>query len=66
MREPIKNIRKEVRELISINERIQSAFLRGENMTVDETELIKTTAVELLTTADKLQHAKTTNSAERI
>lgn len=64
MLDPIQTIRKEVRELISINERIQGAVLRGEGITVDEAELIKITASELLTTAAKLQGAKQTRTAE--
>jgi hypothetical protein len=41
-------IRKEVRELITLNERIQSALAQGDRMTDDETELIQVCANELL------------------
>lgn len=40
-------IRKEVRELISLNERIQSAVLQGEIITSDEAMLIRQCASEL-------------------
>ena len=43
------NMRKEVRELITINEKIQSALIQGECLTDDETELIRMCATELLT-----------------
>lgn len=66
MPDQIQTIRKEVRDLISINERIQGAVLRGEGITIDEAELIKITASELLTTAAKLQGAKQTLTAERM
>jgi len=42
------NLRKEVRELISINERIQSALLHGDHITDDEATLIRQCASELL------------------
>jgi hypothetical protein len=42
------NIRKEVRELITINEKIQSALLQGERITDDEAMLIRQCASELL------------------
>lgn len=42
------NLRKEVRELISINEKIQSALLHGDRMTDDEVTLIRQCASELL------------------
>lgn len=59
----MKTIRKEVRELITINEKIQSAFLRGECMTNDEMELIKICATELLTkTSERSQSRFTPNS----
>lgn len=44
----MKNLRKEVRELISINEKIQSALLHGDRMTDDEATLIRQCASELL------------------
>jgi hypothetical protein len=42
------NVRKEIRDLISINEKIQSALLHGDRMTDDETALIRQCASELL------------------
>ena len=42
------NIRKEIRDLISINEKIQSALLKGDYMTDDEATLIRQCAGELL------------------
>lgn len=42
------NLRKEVRELIGVNERIQSALARGEQFTDDEMTLIRMCACELL------------------
>ncbi len=42
------NMRKEVRELISINEKIQSAVLHGDRITDDEATLIRQCASELL------------------
>jgi predicted phosphodiesterase len=47
----MKNLRKEVRELISINEKIQSALLHGDRMTDDEATLIRQCASELLAVA---------------
>ena len=44
------NIRKDVRDLISLNERIQSAILQGESFTPDEAILIRGCASELLET----------------
>ena len=44
----LNSIRKEVRDLITINEKIQSAFAQGEGMTDEETELIRLCANELL------------------
>ena len=44
------NIRKDVRELITLNERIQSAVLQGESFNPDETILIRQCAAELLET----------------
>jgi hypothetical protein len=44
------NIRKDVRQLISLNERIQSALLQGESFNSDETILIRQCATELLET----------------
>lgn len=42
------NLRKEVRDLISINEKIQSALLHGDRLTDDEAVLIRQCASELL------------------
>lgn len=42
------NVRKEVRELISLNEKIQSALLHGDRITEDEAILIRQCASELL------------------
>jgi hypothetical protein len=44
------HIRKDVRKLISINERIQSALLQGETFNDDELILIRQSAFELLET----------------
>ena len=42
------NVRKEVRELISLNEKIQSSLLHGDHITDDEATLIRQCAGELL------------------
>ena len=42
------NVRKDVRELISLNERIQSALVHGDHITDDEATLIRQCASELL------------------
>ena len=42
------DLRKEVRELITINEKIQSALLQGDRMTDDEATVIRQCATELL------------------
>ncbi len=42
------NVRKEIRDLISINEKIQSALLSGDHITDDEATLIRQCASELL------------------
>jgi hypothetical protein len=42
------NIRKEIRDLISINEKIQSALLSGDRITDDEAALIRQCASGLL------------------
>ena len=44
-------LRKEVHELISLNERTQSSILRGERMTDTEIGIISMCANELLTSA---------------
>ena len=48
-RDVMKSFRQDVRELISVNERIQSALMQGERMTADEMEVIQLCANELLT-----------------
>ena len=52
-REVAMDIRKEVRELISLNERIQSAVLQGEIITSDEAMLIRQCASELFQVMNK-------------
>lgn len=42
------NVRKETRDLITINEKIQSALLNGGRITDDEAALIRQCASELL------------------
>ena len=42
------SVRKEVRDLITINEKLQSALLRGDRFTDDEAILIRQCASELL------------------
>jgi len=42
------SIRKDVRDLISINEKIQSALLQGDRITDDEASIIRMCAEELL------------------
>jgi hypothetical protein len=42
------NLRKDVRDLISLNEKIQSALLQGESITHDEAIIIRQCAIELL------------------
>ena len=42
------NVRKEIRDLIIINEKIQSALVNGDRITVDEVMLIRQCASELL------------------
>ena len=42
------NLRKDVRDLISVNEKIQSALLQGDQLTDDEASLIRQCAFELL------------------
>lgn len=42
------NVRKEIRELISINEKIQSALVHGDHISNDEAMLIRQCATELL------------------
>jgi hypothetical protein len=42
------SVRKEIRDLITINEKIQSALLNGDRITDDEATLIRQCASELL------------------
>ena len=42
------NVRKEIRDLITLNEKIQSALLHGDHLTDDEVALIRQCASELL------------------
>ena len=42
------NVRKEIRELISINEKIQGALVHGDHLSNDEALLIRQCASELL------------------
>jgi hypothetical protein len=42
------NVRKEVRDLITINEKIQSALIHGDHITDDEAMLIRQCAYELI------------------
>jgi hypothetical protein len=44
----MKGIRKEVRDLITLNERLQSALAQGEQLTDDEAGIIHMCAKELL------------------
>jgi hypothetical protein len=41
-------VRREIRDLITINEKIQSAVMNGDRLTEDETMLIRQCASELL------------------
>ena len=51
-------IRKEVRDLIALNERIRSAFLRGERITDTEIEIIRMCSTELLTRFARTDESK--------
>jgi hypothetical protein len=42
------NLRKDVRDLISVNEKIQSAIMQGDLITDDEASVIRLCASELL------------------
>jgi hypothetical protein len=42
------NLRKDVRDLISVNEKIQSAIMQGDSITDDEASVIRLCASELL------------------
>ena len=49
-------IRKEVRELISVNEKIQSAMVQGHQLTDDEKRLIEMCASELISSVSAKQN----------
>ncbi|HJT21164.1 MAG TPA: hypothetical protein VJ746_11875 [Nitrospira sp.] len=42
------SIRKDVRDLITVNEKIQSALLQGDALTNDEASIVRMCATELL------------------
>jgi len=48
------NIRKEVLELISLNENIQSTLLMGGHLSEDEMQIVKNCAKELLEPSSKI------------
>lgn len=48
---PLGRIRKPVRDLITINENIQSALIQGERLTPDEMDIVRICCVELLSRA---------------
>ena len=48
------NIRKEVLDLISLNEKIQSTLLMGDRLSDDEIQIVKSCAKELLDTSAKI------------
>ena len=48
---PLSRIGKPVRDLITINENIQSALIKGERLTPDERDLVRICSVELLSRA---------------
>ena len=48
------NIRKEILQLISLNERIQSTLLMGDRLNEDEIQIVKNCAKELLETSSKV------------
>jgi hypothetical protein len=50
----LKNISWDVRQLLSINERIQSAILRGRTLSHDEKQIVQHCATELLEVAQRL------------
>ena len=50
-------IRKDVRDLISINERIQSSILNDETLTEEEAIIIRMCAVELLSNLPAQVHS---------
>jgi hypothetical protein len=55
-RADMNGIRKDVRDLIAVNERLQSALAQGEQLTDDEAGLIRMCANELLAkTASRLE-----------
>ena len=54
----LKSISLDVRQLISINEKIQSAVLRGTPLNHDETEIVQRCATELLHLAHRTVHTR--------
>jgi len=50
------NLRKEVRDLISLNEKLQSALLRRDHITDDEARVIRLCASELLENVPEPQY----------
>jgi len=61
----LKNISWDVRQLVSINERIQSAILRGRTLSHDETEIVRQCAAELLEVAQRKRSDGSLEHAER-
>jgi hypothetical protein len=51
----MKTIRQEVRELISLNEKIHSAMAQGERLTDGEKRLVETCASELIASMSNKQ-----------
>ena len=47
----MERIRKDVRDLITINERLQSALIQGKRLTPEETNIVQVCANELLSRA---------------
>ena len=58
------NIRKEVLELISLNEKIQSTLLMGGRLNEDEIQIVTNCAKELLDSSSKLTQKSDTKSNE--
>lgn len=55
----LKNIRKEVLELITVNEKIQSGVLIGRVLTEEEMEVLRFCVQELLRISDQLPQTAT-------
>jgi hypothetical protein len=58
------NIRKEVLELISLNENIQSTLLMGGHLSEDEMQIVKNCAKELLEASSKIAPMRDGKSKE--